>query len=49
MTPADITTALVTEPGLIWLVRFAGVATLAALAVFAVDFLRLTIKGKDRA
>ncbi|MDP2801870.1 MAG: hypothetical protein Q8O26_08310 [Phreatobacter sp.] len=49
MPPLDITQALVTEPPLMALVVFAGLAMGAGLAVFAVDFLRLTITGKDRA
>lgn len=49
MPPVDIAQALVTEPPLMALVVFAGIAMGAALAVWAVDFLRLTNQGKDRA
>jgi hypothetical protein len=45
----NITQALVTEPPLIWLVRFAGLAFAALAAVWLVDFIKLTNHGKDRA
>ena len=48
MPHPDIATALVTEPPLIWLVRFTCLAVGACLAFFVVDTGRQLNLGKDR-
>lgn len=48
MPHPDIATALVTEPPLVALVVFTGLAVAAWLAVFVVDMNRQFNLGKDR-